>query len=157
MNRTWKQGVFAMPGVGFALLPKLACPFCWPAYASLLSSVGLGFLISTKYLLPLTAAFLVLALGALALGARHRHGYGPFLVGLIATIVVVTGKFAWDSRPALYAAVATLVAASVWNAWPQKMSRNENLTARSCCKGVEAGIDESGDHSLKEGASNDHN
>ncbi len=138
MNRTWKQSVFAMPGVGFALLPKLACPFCGPAYASLLSSVGLGFLISTKYLLPLTAAFLVLTLGALAFRARHRHGYGPFLVGLIAAIVVMTGKSAWDSKPALYAAVATLVTASVWNGWPQTTAHNESLSPRSCCENAES-------------------
>lgn len=140
MNRTWKQSLLAMPGVGFALLPKLACPFCWPAYASLLSSVGLGFLISAKYLLPLTAAFLVLTLGALAFRARHRHGYGPFLIGLIAAISVVVGKFAWDSKPALYAAVALLVAASVWNAWPQKMVRHENLACCSEREGAVAGF-----------------
>jgi len=140
MNRTWKQSLVAMPGAGFALLPKLACPFCWPAYASLLSSVGLGFLISTKYLLPLTAAFLVLTLGALVFQARHRHGYGPFLVGLIAAIVAMIGKFAWDSKPALYAAVAILVAASMWNAWPQKIARNETLAGCSCCGSADAGL-----------------
>jgi len=64
MNRTWKQSFMTIPGVGVSLLPKLACPFCWPAYAGLLSSVGLGFLISAKYLLPITAAFLVLAVAA---------------------------------------------------------------------------------------------
>jgi hypothetical protein len=80
----WKQGLLALPGVGVSLLPKLACPLCWPAYAGLLSSVGLGFLISAAYLLPLTAGFLVIALGAMAFKAKSRHGYGPFLLGLIA-------------------------------------------------------------------------
>jgi hypothetical protein len=74
MNRTWKQTLVALPGIGVALLPKLACPLCWPAYAGLLTSMGLGFLISSKYLLPFTAAFLVLALGALAFRAQWRHG-----------------------------------------------------------------------------------
>ncbi|HZC24664.1 MAG TPA: hypothetical protein VE866_15085 [Candidatus Binatia bacterium] len=140
MNRTLKQSLVAMPGAGFSLLPKLACPLCWPAYASLLTSVGLGFLISTKYLLLLTAAFLAINLGILAFRARHRHGYGPFLVGLVAAIVVIIGKFTWDSKPALYAAVAILVAASAWNAWPQKTARNENLTACSCCESSAAGL-----------------
>jgi mercuric ion transport protein len=43
MNSTRKQGLLALPGVGVSLLPKLTCPACWPAYAGLLSSVGLGF------------------------------------------------------------------------------------------------------------------
>jgi hypothetical protein len=78
MNRTWKQSLAMIPGVGISLLPKLTCPFCWPAYAGLLSSVGLGFRISAEYLLPVTAAFLVVAVGALALRANQRHGYWPF-------------------------------------------------------------------------------
>ena len=127
MSRTWKQSLVALPGVGVSLLPKLACPLCWPAYACLLSSVGLGFLISTKYLLPLTIAFLVIALGALAFTAKNRHGYGPFLLGLIAAIGVLVGKFDWDSNPALYSAVALLVVASLWNAWPHR------VTSASCC------------------------
>jgi hypothetical protein len=120
MNRTLKQSLMTIPGVGVSLLPKLACPLCWPAYAGLLSSVGLGFLISTRYLLPVTAAFLVVAVGALAFRANRRHGYGPFVLGLFAAVGVLLGKFWWESNPAMYAAVAVLVIASVWNAWPHR-------------------------------------
>lgn len=125
MSRTWKQGLLALPGVGVALLPKLACPLCWPAYAGLLSSLGLGFLISTPYLVPLTIAFLILALAALAFRATRRRGYGPFLLGLIAAVAVLLGKFLWESSPTIYSAVGVLVGASMWNAWP---SRNDATT-----------------------------
>ena len=121
MSRTWKRNLVALPGIGFSLLPKLACPLCWPAYAGLLSSVGLGFLISTKYLLPLTIAFLVLALGALAFRAKNRHGYGPFVLGLAAAVGVLVGKFDWESNPVVYGAVGLLVGASLWNAWPHRV------------------------------------
>src|SRR5919197_938747 len=115
MSRTWKQGLVALPGVGVSLLPKLACPLCWPAYAGLLSSVGLGFLISAKYLLPLTVAFLVLALAALAFRAKNRHGYGPVVFGVVATVGILVGKFQSESTRALYGAVGLLVIASLWN------------------------------------------
>ena len=46
-----KQVWFSIPGIGVALLPKLFCPLCWPLYAGIVSSVGLGFLIGTTYLL----------------------------------------------------------------------------------------------------------
>src|SRR5215475_13357363 len=105
MNKTWKQSLMTIPGVSVSLLPKLACPFCWPAYAGLLSSVGLGFLMSTKYLFPITAAFLLIAVGALAFRAHGRRGYGPFVLGLSAAAGVLVGKFWWKSNPAMYAAV----------------------------------------------------
>src|SRR6516162_8310606 len=98
MSRNWKQGLLALPGVAVSLLPKLACPICWPAYAGLLSSVGLGFLISTAYLLPLTLAFLSLTLVALAFRAKNRRGFGPFLMGLVAAIAILLGKFLWESN-----------------------------------------------------------
>ena len=120
MSRTWKQGLLALPSVSVSMFPKLACPACWPAYAGLLTSVGLGFLISTVYLLPLTAAFLLLALGAMAFRATKRHGYGPFLLGLAAATGVLLGKFVWESNPTIYGAVGLLVIASLWNTWPHR-------------------------------------
>lgn len=114
----WRSSLVAVPGIAFALLPKLACPACWPAYAGLLSSVGLGFLLDETYLFPLTAAFLLLAVGALAFRARTSQGYGPFVLGLAAAVVVLAGKFAFASNAAMYGGIVVLVVASVWNAWP---------------------------------------
>ncbi len=122
MNSRLKQGLLALPSVGFSMLPKLACPACWPAYAGLLSSVGLGFLISTAYLLPLTAAFLFLAVAALVFRANKRRGYGPFVLGLVAGSAVLLGKFAWESKLTMYSALGLLVVASLWNAWPLRDS-----------------------------------
>lgn len=122
MSRVSKQSLFTIPGVGVSLLPKLACPLCSPAYAGLLSSFGLEFLISVKYLLPLTSAFLGLAVGALAFGAKHRHGYGPLLLGIVSAVGVLVGKFAWKSNPTIYAAVGLLLIASLWNVWPHRVA-----------------------------------
>ena len=132
MSRTWKQGILALPGVGVSLLPKLACPMCWPAYAGLLSSVGLGFLVSTVYLLPVTAGLLVIALGAMAFRASKRHGYGPFLLGLFGSAGVLLGKFAWNSNAAMYGAVGLLVVASLWNARPHHVRRNSVAICPDC-------------------------
>lgn len=117
-SRTWKQNLLAAPGIGISLLPKLACPACWPAYAGLLSSLGLGFLVSTEYLLPMTAAFLVIAVGMLAFRARGRRGYGPFVLGIVAASLILLGKFSLSSNPVLYAGLGLLILASVWNSWP---------------------------------------
>jgi hypothetical protein len=60
----------------------------------------------------------VIALGAMAFKANGRHGYGPFLLGLLAASAVLLGKFRWESSPTMYGAVGLLVIASLWNAWP---------------------------------------
>lgn len=116
----WRSSLGAVPGIAFAFLPKLLCPACFPAYAGLLSALGLGFLLKQTYLLPLTVVFLAIAVGALAYRAGARRGYGPFVVGLIASAVVMIGKFALNSDATMYAGIALLVGGSVWNAWPRK-------------------------------------
>ena len=120
----WKRSLAVLPGIGASLLPKLVCPMCWPAYAGLVSALGLGFLISVKYLLPLTAALLALAVAALGFRAPRRHGYGPFWLALVAAAVILTGKFYFDAAQAAYAGVGLLIAASVWNGWPRRAVYN---------------------------------
>jgi hypothetical protein len=71
---------------------------CWPAYAGIVSALGLGFLISTKYLFPLTAAFLIITAVALGFRASQRHGYSPLCLGLISAAIILTGKFISTSR-----------------------------------------------------------
>lgn len=135
MSRPWKQGLLALPGIGVAILPKLACPVCWPAYAGLLSSIGLGFLISAAYLLPLTIAFLTFTVTTLAYRAKKRHGFGPFLIGLFAAIGILLGKFLWESKAAIYSCVGILIAASLWNTWP----RREQLHGRPVLAAKDSG------------------
>ncbi len=136
-NLTFKQTVAALPGIGVSLLPKLMCPACWPAYAGLVSALGLGFLISAKYLLPLTVGFLAITALALGYHASRRHGYGPLWLGLVAAAVIVTGKFYIDAARATYTGVALLVAASVWNSWPCRAA-----AVPSCCVPAGGGFTE---------------
>ncbi|MBI5437540.1 MAG: hypothetical protein HY936_01045 [Nitrosomonadales bacterium] len=114
----WHSSFAALPAIAAAALPKLTCPACWPAYSGLLSSMGVSFINYTPYLFPLTAAFLLVSLIALGWRAPRRRGYGSLWFGLAASAVLLVGKFAFDSDIAMYAGMAVLVAASLWNAWP---------------------------------------
>ena len=118
LRPSWLNGAM-LPAFGIALLPKLACPACWPAYAGLLSSLGLGFVDYTPYLLPLTAGFLGIALSALGYRARRRRGYRPLVVGIVAGAMLLTGKFHFENDAAMYAGLALLMLASLWNTWPR--------------------------------------
>ncbi len=134
-----KQVWFTIPGIGVALLPKLLCPLCWPLYAAVVSSVGLGFLIGTAYLLPITSAFLVLTLAILGFGAKKRRGYRPLLLGAVASAAVLIGKFYLESNPIMYGGVGLLVFASVWNASPR---RAETTECPSCSTNTTVQINE---------------
>lgn len=85
--------------------------------------MGLAFLMKATYLLPLTIAFLFVAVGSLALRARRRRGYGPFALGLAAAALLLAGKFILASNPVLYVSAGLLFAASLWNAWPRRTAK----------------------------------
>ena len=102
-------GVASPAAIG--LLPKLTCPVCWPAYTVVLSSLGLGFVDYTPYLLPLTALFVTVSLFALAGTARRRRTSVPLLVGALAGAALMLGKFALESDAVTYAAIACFVIA----------------------------------------------
>src|SRR5262245_57246664 len=117
----FKHFLLTMPGIAVSLLPKLICPFCWPLYAAIVSSIGLGFLVGTKYLFPLTIVFLILTLGMLAFRAEQRRGYWPFVLGIAGSAALLIGKFSLESRPTAYGGVAVLMAAWFWNAKPRRV------------------------------------
>jgi hypothetical protein len=123
--RKW-LGIVAIPAVLASLLPALGCPLCWPAYAALLSSLGLGFLASPRYLLPVTLALLAIALAGLGAHARRR-GYAPLMLGVVSAGVIVLGKFEITSAAATDAGVILLLFASALS-----LRRNRHERSASC-------------------------
>jgi len=118
----WRSLAAALPSLA-AVLPVLHCPACWPAYAGVLTALGLGFLFQATYLLPITSVLLLLALLALGYRASTRHGYLPLILGVIAVTAIILGKFLLTSNLALYAGLTFLFVASIWNALPRKEAR----------------------------------
>lgn len=119
-SHTPKRNLLVLPGILLSVLPIGGCPSCWPVYAGILSALGLGFLLSSRYLLPLTALFLLIALFTLGFRARTRRGYGPFAAGLIAAALIFGGKFSLKINALAYFGVALLISSSLWNSWPRK-------------------------------------
>lgn len=118
-GQRWRNTVAVLPAIGTALLPTVTCPACWPAYAGVLSTLGVGFVNYTPYMLPLTAVFFALALASLGDQARRRRNFAPLLVSLLAALLVIIGKFAILSALTVYSGIALLVGASLWNSWLQ--------------------------------------
>ncbi len=116
---SWRGGesVVAVPGALVALLPAAACPACLPAYAGVLSALGLGFLFNDRVLAPLIAAFLALGIVSVSWSTRnHRHA-GPLVATLAGSGAVVAGRLIWSIPLVLYGGAALLIGASIWNVW----------------------------------------
>jgi hypothetical protein len=111
----WRGLLAVVPALGASLLPLGTCPACWPAYAGLFGTLGLGFLLEKTYLLPVTIVLLGLAFVSLVYHAKARRGYGPFALGMVAVSLVLVGKFFFFD-PLVYVGLALLMGASVWNA-----------------------------------------
>jgi hypothetical protein len=113
----------ALPGVGGALLAKLACPICWPVFAGVLGALGVASAEYASIGVPLGLLFLALALGSLAYGARERRGYAPLGLGTLAAGELLAGELALERESVAIAGVGLLIAASLWNAWPRRKPR----------------------------------
>ena len=107
----WQTVAASFPAVGVALLPKLTCPLCFPAYAAVLGALGFEFLDYTPYLLPLTAAFLAVALAVLAVQSRQTGSVYPLPLGSAASAIVLVGKFQLENEWLTVSGIVLLAAA----------------------------------------------
>lgn len=131
----WRLLLTFMPAAGLTLLPK--CPFC---LLGILSALGLGTVINVTWLKPLTIALLGIAVASLAISVHRGRGYRHSVLGLLAGIMVFVSKFYLDYRPATYASLAFLFAATMWGAVRKNYSSLNDSDCKSCDQThVEAG------------------
>lgn len=101
-------------GIGGSVFAALCC-LGVTAAVSLLSAVGLGFLANDRVLIPLLIGFLALAIAGLALDWRHHHHPSALVLGSAAGIGLFLSAVVAQAKPAAYASIAVLVAASFLN------------------------------------------
>lgn len=115
----WMSSVAVLPAL-VALLPNVACPACWPAYTALLSSLGVGFLPTGRYLLPVTLLGVAIPLGVLAPRSRRGLGLMPLVLGLVGATTLVVGRFALASMALVSVGAGMLAGASLWATWAER-------------------------------------
>ena len=92
-------------------LPRFLAGVCgYPEFARS------GVLVERKLLVSIDRHPLLAPVAALASKAGARRGYGPSVLGLVASGAVVAGKFALEVFPLVYGGVALLLGASTWDA-----------------------------------------
>jgi len=109
----------ALPGVGAVFLPAVSCPACWPAYAGLLSSLGVSFIDYSPWLIPVITLLVFISLLSLFWQCRNNGDYRSFMLGLVGSVILALGKFQFESDNLVYLGAGVLVIASIWNAWPR--------------------------------------
>ncbi len=137
----WLQTLLAIPAAVLPLLPSFSCPVCVAAYAGLLSSLGLGFLLTDRVQRPLIVAFLIVSVASVGWAARQNKKVGPFVLVLLGSAAIVAGRLVWSVMPALYVGAVCLVAGTIWNLIEKRPQRK--VAAISVCAGTVHGESDS--------------
>lgn len=117
-----KDGVWKIPALAVSVVPKFACSVCAAGYSAVLSSLGVTFLLTAPYAFPLTAVLLAVAVGSMGVGSPRRT-WGPLVMAIVASGLILPGKFAFESNVLVYFGLGLLVVASVWN-WVARRRMN---------------------------------
>ncbi len=143
----WLRAILATPATVLPLLPSFSCPVCLAAYAGVLSSLGLGFVLNESVLRPLIVLFLGIAVGSVAWSARRHRKRGPVVAAAAGALGIFAGRILWSVPLAVYGGVICVVLAAIWNLVLSK-SRPSRTTfskaetryvseASSCCCAID--------------------
>ena len=128
----------AIPAVAIALVSHAGvCPACWPLIGGLMSALGATFLIQTRILLPLM--ILCLALAVAGLSHRVRGDYRPLALSILASGLILVGRFGLDAAALTMGGACLLLGAYALGFW---MPRSRHaLACLGCASPVNTATD----------------
>ena len=100
------------------------CCIGTPALLAFLASIGAGFLINDKILIPLLVVFLGISIWGIYKSSKSHGRKGSLILVVISAIVVFSAI--WFSKPLVYFGLVGLIVASVWDIYLQKTCRTES-------------------------------
>jgi mercuric ion transport protein len=127
----WKRHLDKI-GVGGSLFAALCC-LGFPALVSILSAIGLGFLINDDILRPLLIVFSLIAILGLALGLRHHGRPWALIVGILSAVTTYVFIYVSFNEVIAWLGIAGLVIASLLNVFlrQKQLKKNSKMTAVS--------------------------
>lgn len=120
---------FGILGAAFAAL----CCLGISAVLSVVTAIGLGFLIRDAVLLPLLIVSLLAALWGLFSGWKRHHKAAALTIGIAGAAVLFVFAYIHPSRPLAFVGIAALVAASILNI--QFLRVHESFTRKASSLG----------------------
>jgi len=115
MWRPRPSTVMTASSILLAFAPK--CPICFLAYFGVFGVAATSASAYRSWLPIITALWLVLTIGLLALGRNSRGRVGPVTLALVGGAAVFVGRFNLENRLVMIAGLGGLVAATLWRAW----------------------------------------
>ena len=93
------------------------CAFCWAAYASIFSSLGLSTVVVSqlKWLYPALIALLILNIYAMWVVAKERQAYTALYLSGIGIVILVLQRFWVNELFLSYVGISMMAAASMTN------------------------------------------
>jgi mercuric ion transport protein len=111
----WKKHLDKV-GIGGAIFAALCC-LGFPALISIVSAIGIDFLINDAILVPLLVVFLLVTLIGLYLGIRHHCSWLAFAMGATSAIVIFIAVGVVSNKLLAIVGIAGLIVASMLNVW----------------------------------------
>lgn len=102
----------------FAVAPK--CPICFLAYFGIFGVATASASVYRAWLPPITALWLALTIAMLAFQRRGQRRYGPAIMGFIAALLLLVGKFVVDSQAMTLVGIIALLGAAAWRSRMQQ-------------------------------------
>ena len=121
-----------------ALIPFIFCPICWPAYASLLATLGIGFFNYTPYLIPLLFSAVVFVCFLIWRDYHYHKRIWPFLLALSGGALITVGKIVYPLNLLTYVGILFLLVSSVANMfYIKKITSKLSQSCKACEKNME--------------------
>src|SRR6266550_9545026 len=118
MLRRRRTTLMTVSSILLAVAPK--CPVCFLAYFGIFGVATASVSTYRAWLPPITAVWLALTVAMLAFQRRGQRRYGPALLGLLASLTILVGRFGLNDQAFVYTGISALVVAVVWRVWLQK-------------------------------------
>ena len=123
-NGFWKRHLDKI-GVGGSLFAALCC-LGFPALLSILSAIGLGFLINDTILQPMLIVFLLVSVFGLVLGMRHHGSPWALIIGVLSAVPAYVFIYVSFNNVLAGLGIAGLVIASLLNVFlRQRQLKNQ--------------------------------
>jgi mercuric ion transport protein len=103
------------------------CCIGTPAILAFLTSIGVGFLINDKILIPLLVIFLGISVCDIYTSFCSHGKKRALILSVVSTVVVFAAI--WFSKLLVYIGLVGLVAASIWDMYLKKVCEQEACKA----------------------------
>ena len=115
--RSSRGALGGLPAMAATLFPAITCPACLGPFASVLTTLGIGFVAFTKMFLAVYVTALSLGIASVAYATRRHRSPWPLTLTLLGTLAAGAGRFVLQEPVVERLGLPLLMAGAIWSAW----------------------------------------